>query len=151
MSILSFSHFPWACFFYLFPHEHGFLSISHAYFKRISAYFSGTKPDFDDTFPHFMILRWYFSLHFLEKSHSAKVLNINEITLYFGQRMILWDIFREKLFCVSALVFLLFYNFLLKECDAIPYQVWLLLVSILNNIPQLARVSRLGIISNFRR
>ena len=76
----------------------GMLSFSHAYFKRISAYFSSTKPDFDDTSPWFMILRWYFSLHFLEKSHFAKVLNINDIILYFDRRMILWDFFREKTF-----------------------------------------------------
>ena len=140
------------CCYIFSPMSMGFLSFFHAYFKHISACFSSTKPDFDDTSPHFMILWWYFSLHFLEKFHSAKVLNINDIILYFGWRMILWDFFREKnFFCVSALVFFLFYNFLLKECDAIPYQVWLLLVSILNNIPQLARVSRLGIISNFRR
>lgn len=41
---------------------------------------------------------WYFSLHFLEKSHFAKVLNINDIILYLGRRMILWDFFREKTF-----------------------------------------------------
>ena len=83
---------------YLFPHEHGFLSFFYAYFKHISAYFSGTKPDFDDTSPHFMILWWYFSLHFLEKSHSFNVLIINVITSYLGRIMILWDFFREKTF-----------------------------------------------------
>ena len=41
---------------------------------------------------------WYFSLHFLEKSHFAKVLDINDIILYFCRRMILWDFFREKTF-----------------------------------------------------
>ena len=52
---------------------------------------------------------------FLEKSHSAKVLNIIVITSYFGRIMILWDFFREKTFCVSMPGFPLFYNFLLKE------------------------------------
>ena len=118
---------PWAWVFCLFSisHEHkyfiffpmsmSFLSFFYAYFKHISAYFSSTKPDFDDTSPWFMILRWYFSLHFLEKSHFAKVLNINDIILYLSRKMILWDFFEKKLFCVSVLVFLLFYNFLLKE------------------------------------
>lgn len=108
------------CCYIFFPMSMGFLSFFHAYFKHISAYFSSTKPDFDDTSPWFMILRWYFSLHFLEKSHFAKVLDINDIILYFGRRMILWDFFEKKLFCVSVLVFLLFHNFLLKECDAHP-------------------------------
>ena len=45
---------------------------------------------------------WYFDdtspSIFLEKSHFAKVLNINDIILYLGWRMILWDFFREKTF-----------------------------------------------------
>ena len=101
---------PWAWVFCLFSisHEHKYfiyfpmsmsiLSFFYANFKHISAYFSSTKPDFDDTSPWFMILRWYFSLHFLEKSHFAKVLDINDIILYFCRRMILWDFFREKTF-----------------------------------------------------
>ena len=101
---------PWAWVFYLFSisHEHkyfiffpmsmSFLSFFYAYFKHISACFFSTKPDFDDTSPWFMILRWYFSLHFLEKSHFAKVLNTNDIILYLGRRMIHWDFFREKTF-----------------------------------------------------
>ena len=104
---------PWAWVFCLFSisHEHKYfiyfpmsmsiLSFFYANFKHISAYFSSTKPDFDDTSPWFMILRWYFSLHFLEKSHFAKVLNINDIILYLSRRMIHWDFFREKLFCAS--------------------------------------------------
>ena len=95
MSISILSFFPWAWVFYLF----------YAYFKHISAYFSSTKPDFDDTSPWFMILRWYFSLHFLEKSHFAKVLDINDIILYFCRRMILWDFFREKTFLRERLSF----------------------------------------------
>ena len=83
---------------YLFPHEHGSFIFFYAYFEHISACFSSTKPDFDDTSPWFMILRWYFSLHFSEKSHFAKVLNINVITINFCPRMILWDFFREKTF-----------------------------------------------------
>ena len=90
------------CCYIFSPMSMGLLSFFHAYFKHISAYFSGTKPDFDDTSPWFMILRWYFSPLFLEKSHSAKVLNINEITLCFGRRMILWDFFREKNFFAWA-------------------------------------------------
>ena len=86
---------------YNFPMSMSILSFFYANFKHISAYFSSTKPDFDDTSPWFMILRWYFSLHFLEKSHFAKVLNINDIILYLSRKMILWDFFREKLFCVS--------------------------------------------------
>lgn len=89
------------CCYIFFPMSMGFLSFFHAYFKHISAYFSSTKPDFDDTSPHFMILWWYFSLHFLEKSLFAKVLNINDIILYLSRKMILWDFFRKKLFCVS--------------------------------------------------
>ena len=113
---------PWAWVFCLFSisHEHKYFIFFHAYFKHISACFFSTKPDFDDTSPWFMILRWYFSLHFLEKSHFAKVLNVNDIILYFGRRMIHWDFFEKKLFCVSMPSFPLFYNFLLKECDAIP-------------------------------
>ena len=38
-------------YFVFFPMSMGILSFSHAYFKRISAYFSSTKPDFDDTSP----------------------------------------------------------------------------------------------------
>ena len=91
---------PWAWVFCLFSisHEHEYFIFFHAYFKHISAYFSSTKPDFDDTSPWFMILRWYFSLHFLEKSHFAKVLDINDIILYLSRRMIHWDFFREKTF-----------------------------------------------------
>ena len=86
------------CCYIFFPMSMGFLSFFHAYFKHISACFSSTKPDFDDTSPWFMILRWYFSPLFLEKSHSTKVLNINVITINFCPRMILWDFFREKTF-----------------------------------------------------
>ena len=86
------------CCYIFSPMSMGFLSFFHAYFKHISAYFSSTKPDFDDTSPWFMILRWYFSPLFLEKSHSAKVLNIIVITSYLGRIMILWDFFREKTF-----------------------------------------------------
>lgn len=86
------------CCYIFFPMSMGLLSFFHAYFKHISAYFSSTKPDFDDTSPWFMILRWYFSPLFLEKSHLVKVLNINAITSYFGRIMILWDFFREKTF-----------------------------------------------------
>ena len=86
------------CCYIFFPMSMGLLSFFHAYFKHISAYFSSTKPDFDDTSPWFMILRWYFSLHFLEKSHFTKVLNINDIIQYLSWRMILWDFFREKTF-----------------------------------------------------
>lgn len=86
------------CCYIFSPMSMFFLSFFHAYFKHISAYFSSTKPDFDDTSPWFMILRWYFSLHFLEKSHFAKVLNINDIILYLSRKMILWDFFREKTF-----------------------------------------------------
>lgn len=93
---------------YLFPMSMGILSFFHAYFKHISAYFSGTKPDFDDTSPHFMILWWYFSLHFLEKSHSVKALNINDIILYLGWRMILWDFFLRKNFFAWACLMLPF-------------------------------------------
>lgn len=89
------------CCYIFFPMSMSFLSFFYAYFKHISAYFSSTKPDFDDTSPWFMILRWYFSLHFSEKSHFAKVLNINDIILYLSRKMILWDFFRKKLFCVS--------------------------------------------------
>ena len=45
---------------------------------------------------------WYFydtsPSIFLEKSHFAKVLNINDIIQYLSWRMILWDFFREKTF-----------------------------------------------------
>lgn len=81
-----------------FSHEHEYFIFFHAYFKHISACFSSTKPDFDDTSPWFMILRWYFSLHFLEKSHFAKVLNINDIILYLSRKMIHWDFFSRKPF-----------------------------------------------------
>ena len=94
------------CCYIFSPMSMVFLSFFHAYFKHISAYFSGTKPDFDDTSPWFMILRWYFSLRFLEKSHSAKVLNINDIILYLSRKMILWDFFREKLFTCVCRAFL---------------------------------------------
>lgn len=90
------------CCYIFSPMSMVFLSFFHAYFKHISAYFSSTKPDFDDTSPHFMILWWYFSLRFLEKSHSAKVLNIIVITSYLGRIMILWDFFREKNFFAWA-------------------------------------------------
>ena len=50
-----------------------------------------------------MILQWYFFLHFLEKSHFAKVLNINDIILYLCRRMIHWDFFREKTFLLERL------------------------------------------------
>ena len=86
------------CCYIFSPMSMGFLSFFHAYFKHISACFFSTKPDFDDTSPWFMILRWYFSLRFLEKSHFAKVLNINDIILYLSRKMILWDFFREKTF-----------------------------------------------------
>ena len=85
-------------YFIYFPMSMSILSFFYANFKHISAYFSSTKPDFDDTSPWFMILRWYFSLHFLEKSHFAKVLDINDIILYLSRKMILWDFFREKTF-----------------------------------------------------
>lgn len=45
---------------------------------------------------------WYFDdtspSIFLEKSHFAKVLNINDIIQYLSRKMILWDFFREKTF-----------------------------------------------------
>ena len=94
------------CCYIFFPMSMGLLSFFHAYFKHISACFSGTKPDFDDTSSWFMILLWYFSLHFLEKSHFAKVLNINDIILYLSRKMILWDFFREKHFTCVCRAFL---------------------------------------------
>lgn len=90
------------CCYIFSPMSMGFLSFFHAYFKHISAYFSGTKPDFDDTSSHFMILWWYFSLCFLEKSHLVKLLNINAITSYLGRIMILWDFFLRKNFFAWA-------------------------------------------------
>lgn len=96
------------CCYIFFPMSMGFLSFFHAYFKHISACFSSTKPDFDDTSPWFMILRWYFSLHFLEKSHFAKVLNINEIIIYLSRRMILWDFFSRKNIFAWAYLMLIF-------------------------------------------
>ena len=45
---------------------------------------------------------WYFydtsPSIFLEKSHFAKVLDINDIILYLSRIMILWGFFREKTF-----------------------------------------------------
>lgn len=113
-------HFPISYeheYFIFFPMSMGILSFFHAYFKHISAYFSGTNPDFDDTSPGFMILRWYFFLHFLEKSHSDKVLNINEIPLYFSRRMILWDFFWEKTFLRERIDL----SFVL-QFSAVPYR-----------------------------
>ena len=135
MSISILSFFPWAWVFYLF----------YAYFKHISAYFSGTKPDFDDTSPWFMILRWYFSLHFLEKSHFAKVLNINDIILYLSRIMILWDFFREKTFLRErlSLSFVLQFSAERMWCPSrIKYGCYWYLYK--NKIPQPTRVSRLG-------
>ena len=83
ISILSIS--PWVWVFYLF-----FMLILNT-FRHI----------FLAPSPILMILLldlWYFSLHFLEKSHFAKVLDINDIILYLSRRMIHWDFFREKTF-----------------------------------------------------
>ena len=85
ISVLSIS--PWAWVFYLF-----FMHILNT-FRHI----------FLAPSPILMILQWYFFLHFLEKSHFAKVLNINDIILYLCRRMIHWDFFREKTFLLERL------------------------------------------------
>lgn len=105
------------CCYIFSPMSMVFLSFFHAYFKHISAYFSGTKPDFDDTSSHFMILWWYFSLCFLEKSHLVKLLNINAITSYLGRIMILWDFFWEKTFLRERIDL----SFVL-QFSAVPYR-----------------------------
>ena len=130
ISILSIS--PWVWVFYLF-----FMLILNT-FRHI----------FLAPSPILMILLldlWYFSLHFLEKSHFAKVLDINDIILYLSRRMIHWDFFREKTFLRERLSLSFVPQFSAERmwCPSrIKYGCYWYLYK--NKIPQPTRVSRLG-------